>query len=194
MKSKWAPYLSLAAILLYWTIFSARQVLQAEERSFPTDVRAIFLQVCIKAVVVLVVIWLLLRSSGESLADLGFSRQACRGIWRNGVLPSIPVFIVMNAVLNSILGMLMHAGTTPVLKTLFHDPRQAPYWIFTAIVGGGFVEELQRAFTLTRIERLFGRSGLIAAILVDSVVFGLGHVTREPPARSPRLSREWCSP
>ena len=32
-----------------------------------------------------------------------------------------------------------------------------------------------RAICLTRFERVFGRGGLVAAVAVDSVVFGLGH-------------------
>src|SRR5256885_1876573 len=50
------------------------------------------------------------------------------------------------------------------------------YGLFAAIVGGGFAEELQRAFVLTRFEQAFGRAGLILAIAVDTMVFALGHL------------------
>jgi membrane protease YdiL (CAAX protease family) len=44
------------------------------------------------------------------------------------------------------------------------------------VVGGGFTEELQRAFVLTRFERAFGKAGLVVALLIDSDCFGVGHL------------------
>ena len=49
-------------------------------------------------------------------------------------------------------------------------------WIFLAVVGGGFTEELIRAFILTRFERALGLIGLAVAVAVDSIVFGVGHL------------------
>ena len=53
-------------------------------------------------------------------------------------------------------------------------------WIFSAIVGGGFAEELWRAFVLTRFDALFGRKGVVFALIADSLVFGLGHLYQGP--------------
>ena len=75
--------------------------------------------------------------------------------------------------------MLRALGTPArpeALPALFRDPREAPLWVFIAVVGGGFTEELIRAFVLTRFEHVMGRIGLAAAVVVDSVVFGLGHL------------------
>src|SRR5262245_30945403 len=44
------------------------------------------------------------------------------------------------------------------------------------VVGGGFNEELVRAFILTRFEQAFGQWGLALAIVVDSIEFGIGHL------------------
>ena len=63
---------------------------------------------------------------------------------------------------------------------MFQDYGEAPWWILTAIVGGGFAEGLLRAFVLTRFDRLLGRAGLVAAVVVDSAVFGLGHLYQGP--------------
>ncbi len=42
-------------------------------------------------------------------------------------------------------------------------------------MGGGFTEELIRAFVLTRFDKAFGTPGLVFAVVADSIVFGIGH-------------------
>src|SRR5262249_51644010 len=55
-----------------------------------------------------------------------------------------------------------------------------PMWFASAIVGGGYGEELGRAFVLTRFEKAFGRPGLVIALVVDTIVFGIGHLYQGP--------------
>src|SRR5262249_1861828 len=83
--------------------------------------------------------------------------------------------------LNAILGPLVSAfagksNEAPAVAALFRDPREAPQWIFAALVGGGFVEELERAFVLSRFEWALGQAGLLFALVVDSAAFDLGHL------------------
>ena len=174
MTPKRAQYLSVAVIAIYWVGFAASRLL----RSDPTQhsVTAIALNVCARAAIVTGLVWILMRACGESLGDLGFARdRAGRFLVRTGWL-AVGLFAVSNLVLNNLFSALLGRGQAPPIAELFRDTHQAPYWIFSAIVGGGFAEELGRAFVLTRFEKLFGRPGLILAVVLDSLVFGLGHL------------------
>jgi membrane protease YdiL (CAAX protease family) len=164
---------SLSIILVYWALLTARQLVHPP---IPTNVRDLALRVSIEAALGLLVVWWLLRLSGLSLAILGFRPGGIRRVLAFGILVPSGLFLVGNIGLNSILSALLPHGRTTVLKTLFQDPHQAPYWVIAAVVGGGFSEELRRAFVLTRFEQLFGRVGLIVALVVDTFIFGLGHL------------------
>ena len=168
--------LSIGVIVLYWVAFAARQLLRARRGAVPGSVGVIALYVSVEACVFLAAIWFLLRMSDEKLGGLGFRVGGFRSVLTYGVVPAFIVFLITNVALNSLFSKLTgESGNSPI-GGLFRDPYQAPAWIFSAIVGGGFAEELQRAFVLTRFERRFGRAGLIVAILIDCVVFGMGHL------------------
>jgi membrane protease YdiL (CAAX protease family) len=68
------------------------------------------------------------------------------------------------------------AHTGPSVMAFFRDPRHLFAWLPISVFAGGFVEELQRVFVLTRFEKRFGRPGLVFAILASSAVFGHGHL------------------
>lgn len=94
---------------------------------------------------ILTAVWLLLRASGERLEWLGLDR----GVWKSAVLRgavyAAVIFVLTNLVLSSLLATLLGShGTSPAMQALFRDPREAPYWVFAAVVGGGFAEELER--------------------------------------------------
>jgi membrane protease YdiL (CAAX protease family) len=166
-------YLSLAVIVLYWLGSTARQLWWAPH---PNSVQELALWVCLRAGFALAIVWILLRRSGETLADLGWRFDGFGRVLAYGTVAALGMFVVVNAALNSLLAAILGGGTGAGLKALFRDPHEAPYWIAAAIVGGGFAEELTRAFVLTRFERVFGGAGLVLALAVSSVVFGLGHL------------------
>jgi len=173
VRSRRAIYISFALILLYWAVLTAQQLLL---RPIPSSIPELLLRKSLEAGITFFAVWLLLRKSNQTLTDLGFRLDGFRGILIYGVLLPVGLFLITNVVLNSFLSALTNAGTASAVRALFRDPREAPYWILTAIIGGGFAEELQRAFVLTRFEQLFGRRGLAVAVVVDSVVFGLRHL------------------
>lgn len=63
-------------------------------------------------------------------------------------------------------------GPNPLAATMTAE--NLPLWMGLSLLAG-FREELERAFCLTRFERGFGTPGLVAAVLVDAVLFGRGH-------------------
>jgi membrane protease YdiL (CAAX protease family) len=174
MTSKRGLAVSVAVIVLYWAGFAVFRVMRVPHA--PSGVPSIALNVCIRSVIVIGLVWLLLRSSGESIRELGFARDGTgRFLIRSGLLAA-GLFVVANVVLNNVFSRILGGGETPPVAALFRDPSEAPYWIFSAIVGGGIAEELLRAFVLTRFCKFFGHAGLAVALVVDSIVFGLGHV------------------
>jgi membrane protease YdiL (CAAX protease family) len=180
MTSRRALYASAGAIALYWAIYAAKHLLGPHNP--PSSVAALALNVCVRSAIVAGIVWILLRASGESVRDLGFTRDGTgRFLLRSG-LAAMAMFVITNVVLNNVFAALLGSSGAPPISALFRDPHDAPYWIFAAIVGGGFAEELERAFILTRFEKLFGRTGLVAAVILDSFVFGLGHLYQGNPS------------
>jgi len=169
--------LSVAVIVAYWLYSFGAHLLRSGEAVQPTSVSQLALYVCIKTAVVVGVVWPLLRANGERLADLGFGWHALRRAWLPGLLFAVGLFVLINVLLGSVLAAAFGGrGTSPAVVALFRDPREAPLWVFCAVVGGGFNEELVWAFILTRFERAFGRRGLVVAVVVDGVEFGMGHL------------------
>ncbi len=168
--------LSVAVILAYWLYSVAAHLFRSGEGTKAPSVAWLALYVCVKTAVVLGLTVPLLRANGERLADLGLRARDFRAALLRGVLLAVALFILDVAV-GSLVSSLSGGGggTSPDVIALFRDPREAPLWVFCAVVGGGFNEELVRAFILTRFEQAFGRWGLVVAVCVDALEFGLGH-------------------
>src|SRR5262245_54571824 len=151
--------LSIALIVAYWCS-SIGSHLMGYRNGAPAHVSAIALFVFVKTILATAAIGLLLRASGERIADLGVTARLVRLSWLRGLLNAGAIFLVVNVILASILSFFDGGGTSPAIIALFRDPREAPLWVFSAVVGGGFTEELMRAFVLTRFRKRFGRAGL----------------------------------
>jgi membrane protease YdiL (CAAX protease family) len=170
-------YLSILLVVAYWVVSAAKLLSAAGGPYFPDSVQVLALYAGVRAAVVLALVWPLLRASGERLTDLGLGVRAVKLALVRGLLLAVGIFVLEHAVANGVRAVLGGGtGTAPAVIALFRDPREAPYWVFAAVVGGGFTEELQRAFVLTRFERAFGKVGLTVALLVDSACFGIGHL------------------
>jgi uncharacterized protein len=170
--------LSIVVILAYWLYSAGMALFRSGEPFAPTGVVPLALFVCVKTAIVVGVIVPLLRANGERLADLGFGLRAVRLAFFRGLLLAVGIFLLTNVLVNGLLAAVGvgGTGTSPTVVALFRDPRAAPLWVFCAIVGGGFNEELVRAFILTRFGRAFGTWGLALAVVVDTVEFGMGHL------------------
>lgn len=159
-----------------WGYSAYTHLLKPGGNSAPPSVRSIAGFVAIKAILVLAVVLFFLRANGESLEDLGVTGGALRSAAVRGLAVAIGVFLFVNVLLGSLLKALGLPAAEGRLGALFRDPREALFWVFAGIVGGGFAEELVRAFVLTRFERAFGRPGLVFAVVADTAVFSLGHL------------------
>lgn len=167
---------SVLVITAYWVAASWAQLSRTGGVAMPGSVWVIAVFVCVKTALAVAVVWMLLRANEERLADLGFTGPSIKAAFVWGPLVAAGVFLFVNVVLASVLKTLGAPANPRALSALFRDPREAPLWVFAAVVGGGFTEELIRAFVLTRFDRALGRIGLAVALVVDCVVFGLGHL------------------
>jgi membrane protease YdiL (CAAX protease family) len=169
--------MSVLLIAAYWTFSVWAQLYRAGgPATLPGSVGALAAYVGVKTALVVAVIWALLYANEERLAGLGFTSPSLKAALVWGPLIAAGVFVSVNVVLGSVLRALGAPARPEALAALFRDPREAPLWVFLAIVGGGFTEELIRAFVLTRFERALGRIGLVVVVVVDSAIFGLGHL------------------
>ena len=173
---RFALPVSLLLIGAYWAVSTWATLFRVGGAALPGSVGVIALYVCVKTVLAVAVIWTLLQANEERFLGLGLTGPSLKAACVWGPLVAAGVFVLDNVVLGSVLHAMGAPAKPQALQALFRDPREAPLWVFLAVVGGGFTEELIRAFVLTRFERALGRIGLIAAVIVDSTVFGFGHL------------------
>jgi uncharacterized protein len=121
----------------------------------------------------LLLLWLL-RFAGERLVNVGFHREQLFRQLAIGALFGILIFIFNSALLLPFIETLFptfHVSNSALFSTKF----KIGLLFFLGIVKGGFLEECWRIFVLTRFEKVFQRTGLAAALIFSSIVFGLGH-------------------
>ena len=138
----------------------------------------VFLQAFITAILVIVCVTFLLRLSKEKYTDIGFWKDKLSKQIGFGILFGILIFIIdtfiISIILNSFLPETSAKGID--MAKLFSNSGYVFIFLFIGIFKGGFSEELWRIFVLTRFERLFGKPGLIIALILSSVIFGIGHL------------------
>ena len=168
-RAQRALHLSIAVIVVEWFVNSLRA------STVPSGVWPMVGFMAFKTVLVATLVFSLVRASGETPAVLGLRRSPVIRPVLVGVGFGFVLFVLFSVLLGPILrGVLGGPPTPPAVMALLHDPNNLPFWIVTA-AGAGFTEELARIFALTSFQRAFGRTGLIVALLVDSVAFGMTH-------------------
>lgn len=177
---------SCAILVAYWVGFAAVRLSASGPPILPDHIVDLFVRKLVEAIVLAVVTVLLLRTTRERPADLGLAARDLPRSILLGLGWAAARFVVINVGLNSVLASLLGGSVDSVTRTHFRDRSEAPWWIGTALVGGGFAEEWFRVFALTRFEKLLGRGGLVAALVVDSLVFGIGHLYQGRPGATSR--------
>ena len=173
LKFVWR-HLSLILIIASWGY-------EAFHRLSPRDasgwsISHLFIVAVIGTAVTWLLVWLLLKHDGQKVSDLGFSTVQLKKSVLPGIIFGLGIFAVCNVAIPT-LTRHWFAGSETLSKTdWFGSTAAIPAWIFLGWIAGGLTEEAGRAFVLTRFERTFGREGLICALILSSVSFGLGHL------------------
>jgi membrane protease YdiL (CAAX protease family) len=172
-------YTSLAVVVLMMLAELARDVflmdeIQSLSRSIP-----IFLTVAslIGGFYVLVVHFLL-RYTKEKYRDIGFVKENILKQIKMGVLFGILIFILQNFIMHPLINSMFPetTGKEVEISALFSSLWYLPVLLVISVLKGGFSEELWRVFVLTRFRKCFGKPGLIFALVLSSILFGIGHL------------------
>ena len=174
-----ALFVSLGVIVLMWTRKVIRNTLFIDDilRLFES-VQNVLLDSFVMGLFTVLVVTLLLRLSGERYKHIGFDTRNIRKQLGFGILFGVLIFLFDTFVSSPIIeGLLPKTSSQGIdMGRLFTDVSLLPLWILVALFKGAFSEELWRIFALSRFEKLFGKPGLILALMVSSVVFGFGHL------------------
>jgi hypothetical protein len=155
--------LSLVAIVVYWLYqILSRESAQVLPASFPELV----FRIARTKIIVLAAILALLWPRGEDWRALGLGRREWPKHLGIGLLFGVAMFVAFNVVLSTLMRAILPAAHTsgPSILSFFKDAGNLLVWIPIGILGGGFVEEIQRIFILTRFEQALGRLGLVLAV------------------------------
>jgi membrane protease YdiL (CAAX protease family) len=128
------------------------------------------------AVVLVAMIVLFLWAHGERPRDVLLGRRPIAREAAAGaplVLVALGIGILVLAPIQRFAPWLHTVPHNP-LQALIRTPRNALLFAVVVIVAGGFREEIQRAFILSRFERWLG--GGTVGVLVSSAAFGAGHL------------------
>lgn len=125
---------------------------------------------------VLVLIFVFLRASGERPADvflgrLPWRREAVRGLL---LLPVVLLGVSLVVHLVRSIAPWMHNVERNPLEAFMDAPLEAAAFIVVVILAGGVREEMQRAFILHRFDQRLG--GATVGLVIFSASFGLLHL------------------
>jgi len=120
--------------------------------------------------------WLLVKHDGQKLSELGLRQEQLKRSFVTGIPFGVGILVVCNVLIPTLTRGWFPGPEASPIGNWFQSLRAIPAWIFLGLIAGGLTEEAERAFVLTRFERTFGRAGLIVAIVLSSVMFGLGHL------------------
>jgi membrane protease YdiL (CAAX protease family) len=176
MTSKSRLYVSIAVIILYWAF--ALNVATRDSMPPANDLRAIVSSILLVKFSVLAIVVLLLMFENEPLTNLGFNSSDLIKRILIGTGWGAGIWLIIHVMINPAIKSLMPVPSAqPVnMAAYFKEPEQLLIWIPLVIFAGGFVEEVQRIFILTRFEKLLRTSGLILSLIVGTIIFGMGHL------------------
>lgn len=142
------------------------------------SVENVLLDSLIMGIFTVIVVTVLLRVSGEKYRGLGFDTQNIHRQLGFGILFGVLIFIFDTFISTPIVeGLLPKTSAQGIdMGRLFTDIYLLPLWILVALFKGAFSEELWRIFALTRFEKWLGKTGLVLALILGSIVFGFGHL------------------
>lgn len=166
---------SISLITAVWTSTVLAPVIGSYRLSVE-GVRSLALWMCAAAGATTIVVAAAMRGSGERFTDLGFRPSFLPLPAPNARVGILVAFAALGGLAGIVLGGPRTDSRPPSIFAAFAQEQHGVFWMaLVGLVGGAYREELLRAFCLTRFERVFGRPGLLAAMAIDSVVFGLGH-------------------
>ena len=130
-----------------------------------------------ESVVMVIILWVLMKTHGETFAMLGVRKRRWKTCVLLGILAA-PGLLVISGIASRTFAFLLpeYVLEKNPLVDMIGSPQQLTLFIIATILAGGVKEELQRAFILRRFSSHLGGAGV--GIVVWSLVFGAGHYTQ----------------
>ena len=170
-----AFFISLSAIILYWLyvlIFTASSI-----PVLPSGLNEILLSIVKNKILFIIAVIILLKLEGDRFTDLGFRKQKLLIQIIFGISFGFITWLLVNIVFNPVITAVNTHEVKPANEILKYMKDSASLYLWIPVVTlAAFSEELQRIFVLTRFEKWFGKYGLYIAVLITSVIFGIGHL------------------
>jgi len=138
------------------------------------DVRLLSVYLLMESAISLLLLIGLLKLHQEPIASIGFQWKH----WKRNLLMGlalVPFLFMINGFVAIFFKFYLpkyFMEENPLIQSV-HTPQQLALFIFSALVAGGFKEEMQRAFILNRFRSYLGGAGV--GLLVWSLAFGAGH-------------------
>ncbi len=138
------------------------------------SVRTVSSFVLLEAGITFLLLALILKAHGETVAGLGLRFAG----WRRQLILGIalvPGLFFLNGLVGSLFRVFLPRYFTErnPLMDIIHSPQGLILFILAALIAGGVKEELQRAFILTRFRQHLGGAWL--GLILWSIAFGMGH-------------------
>ncbi|NOS86378.1 MAG: CPBP family intramembrane metalloprotease [Ignavibacteria bacterium] len=167
--------ISLTAIIVYWLyviIFTS-----SNTPLLPSSLNEILLSIIKTKIIFVIAVVVLLWLEGDRITDLGFRKQKLLIQIIFGISFGFVTWILLNVLLNPLMAAVNPQAIKPPNEILNYMKDAGSLYLWIPVVTlAAFSEELQRIFVLTRFEKWFGKYGLYIAILITSVIFGIGHL------------------
>ncbi len=179
MKStRYSNYVAVGFIVLFW--FSAFSNYFANLGHVPKiDLNpSMLIQLALSnTMVTLAFVSIFLVLAKERPRDIGFRGENFMRQLLIGSGFGLGLALIDNLVIGNIVKAMNPVAFDEGMKLLseFMAKINILVWIGVTILMGGFIEELQRIFILTRFERCFGTVGIVIALVMESLLQGAGH-------------------
>jgi len=172
-------HLSIGLILIVWIFSIIRNAVFIDSiLTLFESMPKVFLLAFFTAIAFVFIVTSLLRLSGEKFGDIGFRRADLAKQMGNGFLFGAIIFVLDTFVVSPLLSAVLPSTSAQGIDMadLFGNTAYISIFLFIGLFKGGFSEELWRIFVLTRFERSFGKAGLVMALIISSLMFGVGHL------------------
>lgn len=181
--TKISNYVSVGFIFLFWIAAFQNFFANLGHISNIQLNESVIIQLAISnSLITIVFVSIFLALANERPHDIGFRSN------------KLPVQLLIGSSIGLILALVDHIAIGNFIKMLLPEKfdegmrilgefiNKINIWIWLAltIFIGGFIEELQRIFIITRFERCFGMYGIVFALIVESLLQGAGHAYQGP--------------
>lgn len=186
-KRLWHYLTLFVFVLFFYNGFLIIKIIKGSQIIFQTTLRGILISHLRWNIITIVFIAIILYLGREEIGSLGFKSKGLHKQLAIGAVLGLLFFLfkmwIFDKCIIDPIGIPHFLGKISVYLMRAKAPYGIPEFILfkkgyqvwlVIMVIGGIIDELKRAFIITRFERLHGRKGIVAALLFDFIFYGIG--------------------